>query len=70
MSPELTSPEQCYHRQALKHGEQNPAKTIKNILLVLSPSTQEIKFLTKHLRSWTEAWIRPGSNLKKGLTRH
>ncbi|TYF32961.1 transcriptional regulator, partial [Klebsiella pneumoniae] len=28
-----------------------------NNLSVLSPSTQGIKFLAKHLRSSTEAWI-------------
>ncbi|WP_416822052.1 hypothetical protein, partial [Cronobacter sakazakii] len=48
-----------------KYGEQKQAKDyLKNILQVLSPSTQGIKLLTKHLRSWTEAWIRPGSNRK------
>ncbi|MND83913.1 hypothetical protein D3C80_757890 [compost metagenome] len=43
--------------ERLKYGEQKQARVSKNNLSVLSPSTQGIKFLTKHLRSSTEAWI-------------
>ncbi|AWX89870.1 transcriptional regulator [Klebsiella quasipneumoniae] len=43
--------------RASKYGEQKQARISKNNLSVLSPSTQGIKFLAKHLRSSTEAWI-------------
>ncbi|POI37232.1 transcriptional regulator [Klebsiella pneumoniae] len=43
-------------KRASKYGEQKQARIFKNNLSVLSPSTQGIKFLAKHLRSSTEAW--------------
>jgi len=48
--------------RALKHGEQNPAKTIlfkkeKDSLGSVTVYAGKIKYLAIHLRSWTEAWI-------------
>ncbi|AUU83573.1 transcriptional regulator [Leclercia sp. LSNIH1] len=43
--------------RASKYGEQKQARVSKNNLSVLSPSTQGIKPLARHLRSSTEAWI-------------